>query len=206
MRLSLLSFLVCFLMLSCGQSPEAQTPAKPTQITEQEPKAAPARPRRVTYANPKTRPIDEIAKEYPYNMSMTNAKKKEFNSKKAFKTNGKPTVLLFWLTTCVPCHYQMDAIQEKYSEWQDEADFNFYAISTDFEKNYEKFIAQNEKYQWPWDVYHDTNREFRLVMPGQLNGLPQTFLLDKDGKIVYHRRKYRSGDEDVLLQKIKELN
>ena len=96
-------------------------------------------------------------------------------------------------------------MKKKYAGWQEEADFNFYAISTDFQKNYEKFIAQNKKHQWPWEVYHDTNREFRLVMPGALNGLPQSFILDKNGEIVYHKRKYSSGDEDVLFAKVKEL-
>jgi peroxiredoxin len=42
-------------------------------------------------------------------------------------------------------------------------------------------------------------------MPGQLNGLPQTFIIDKDGNIVYHKRKYRSGDEDLLFEKVKTI-
>ena len=42
-------------------------------------------------------------------------------------------------------------------------------------------------------------------MPGQLNGLPQTFILDKEGNIALHKRKYRSGDEDKLYEKVKEL-
>lgn len=197
--------LSCLFFISCGQNTEvdAQTtnPAKTQTQQEQAP-----RPRvRSSMAQVTSRPKAEIQKEFPFDISLTDATRKEFNSKDVFKKNGKPTILLFWLTTCVPCHYEMDAIQEKYAQWQEEADFNFYAISTDFSKNYEKFIAQNKKYNWPWEVYHDTNREFRLVMPGELNGLPQTFILDKDGNIIYHRRKYRSGDEDLFFEQIKGL-
>ena len=43
-------------------------------------------------------------------------------------------------------------------------------------------------------------------MPGNINGLPQVFLYDAEGNIVYHKRKYRSGDEDMLFEKIKALN
>ena len=43
-------------------------------------------------------------------------------------------------------------------------------------------------------------------MPGRLNGLPQVFLLDKNGEIVYHKRKYLPGDEDKLFEAIKEAN
>ena len=53
---------------------------------------------------------------------------------------------------------------------------------------------------------NDMNREFRRIMPGELNGLPQTFIIDKNGEIAYHKRKYRAGDEDALFAKIKELN
>ena len=43
------------------------------------------------------------------------------------------------------------------------------------------------------------------VMPAGLNGLPQVFVFDKDGTIVYHKRKYKPGDEDVLFEKVKAL-
>ena len=115
-------------------------------------------------------------------------------------------MLLFWLTTCVPCRYEMKAIAEKYEGWTTQADFNFYAISTDFQKNYEAFKSVVAKNEWGWETYHDTNREFRNIMPGQLNGLPQTFVLDKDGKIAYHKRKYRTGDEDKLFAEIQKLS
>ncbi len=206
--------LLTFFFFSCNQNPEAQTPAQTSDqtIAKETPKATPlvqktmATPqRRSNYAVNTSRQASEIEKDYPYNIDLTNAKKEAFNTKTAFKKNGKPTVLVFWLTTCIPCHYELAAMKKKYAGWQEEADFNFYAISTDFQKNYEKFIAQNEKRQWPWEVYHDTNREFRLVMPGALNGLPQSFILDKNGEIVYHKRKYSTGDEDILFAKVKEL-
>lgn len=203
--LSLLT--LTFFLFSCGENPDAQTVAPPTETTAQ-PAAAPptavAKPR-PNYAVNTSRHPGKIVKEYPYDIALTNADREELQSDKVLQTNGKPTVLIFWLTTCVPCHYEMAAMKKKYAGWQEEADFNFYAISTDFQKNYDKFIAQCEKYDWPWEVYHDTNREFRLVMPGELNGLPQSFILDADGEIVYHKRKYRTGDEDILFAKVKEL-
>ena len=152
----------------------------------------------------KSRKSSDIKADYPYDIALKNAKGDSTNTAQAFQTNGKPTVLVFWLTTCVPCAYEMAAIKKKYEGWQEEADFNFYAISTDWEKNHGKFYERVEEKAWPWETYLDMNREFMRVMPGQLNGLPQTFILDKDGKIVHHKRKYRTGDEDKLFEKIKE--
>lgn len=150
----------------------------------------------------RARDIDTI---YPYDIPVMDAAGKELLTSKAFAKNGKPTVLLFWLTTCVPCRYEMAAIQKKYEMWQEEADFNLYAISTDWPKNHERFYETVEKQQWPWETFLDKDREFLRTMPGRLNGLPQTFILDGNGKIVHHKRKYRTGDEDKLFEKIKEI-
>ncbi|MDG2419931.1 MAG: redoxin domain-containing protein [Saprospiraceae bacterium] len=147
----------------------------------------------------------DINNTFPFDISLTNAKKEILNSEKSLMKNGKPTIVLFWLTTCYPCRMELNAIKKVYPDWKKEADFNLIAISTDFKKNYNNFIKRVEKEQWPWDTFHDTNREFRLVMPGALNGLPQTFIFDKNGEIAYHKRKYSTGDEIKLFEKVKEL-
>ncbi len=161
--------------------------------------------RRSNFIVSTARPENEINNKFPFDISMTNAKKEVFNSEKSLANNGKPTVVLFWLTTCYPCRMEMNAIKEVYPDWKKEVDFNLVAISTDFKKNYDNFIKRVEKEQWPWKTFHDTNREFRLVMPGKLNGLPQTFIFDKNGEIAYHKRKYITGDEKKLFEKVKEL-
>lgn len=146
----------------------------------------------------------EIKQDFPYDIELRTADGTVQKSDELFDTE-KPTVILFWLTTCYPCRIEMKAIQGKYAQWKSETDFNLVAISTDFEKNYGKFQEMVETQGWEWDTYHDFNREFRYVMPGELNGLPQSFIIDKNGKIAYHKRKYRSGDEDKLYAKVKEL-
>jgi len=160
---------------------------------------------RPRYAVSRSRPSTEIQGAYPYDIDLKNAASNTVKSDKILAKNDKPTVLLFWLTTCFPCSMEMKAIKEKYADWQKEADFNLYAISTDFESNFPKFIKKVEENKWPWETYNDVNREFRQILPGGLNGLPQTFVLDKNGEIAYHKRKYRPGDEDVLFAKVKEL-
>jgi len=157
------------------------------------------------YIQDTSRPKNQINADFPFDIPMTLSNRTEVNSEKVLAKNGKPTILLFWLTTCYPCRMELNAIKKKYAGWQKEADFNFAVVSTDFQKNYEKFITRVEKEDWAWDTYHDTHREFRKVIPGALNGLPQTFVFDKNGEIVYHKRKYSSGDEDKLFDVVKGL-
>jgi len=142
---------------------------------------------------------------YPFDITLKRADGSETNSKNVFNFEDGPTIVTFWLTTCYPCRLEMAAIKKKYSRWQEEANFKMVAISTDFEKNYPAFVKMVNENQWPWEVYNDVNRKFWKVMPGGLNGLPQVFVFDKNGEIVYHKRKYAAGDEDILFNKVKEL-
>ncbi len=163
-------------------------------------------PSRSTQMMSRSRKKEEISTKYPFDIPLEDVNKKVVASNELIPNNGKPTLVLFWLTTCYPCRLEMKAIKEKYAGWQKEKDFNVVAISTDWDKNFGAFVKQVNENQWPWKSYRDLNREFRLVLPGGLNGLPQSFIFDKNGEIAYHSRKYSSGDEDKIFEKIKSLN
>jgi len=197
--------LICFCILSCKN----ETPTNNTEAIQSSPAKAPVNKPQTNNAGRSFQPIkdtsrrpEKIQHDYPYDIALKDIEGNVVNSDKLLKS-GKPTVLLFWLTTCAPCHLEMSQIKKKYDGWQEAGDFNLYAISTDFTKNYEKFVSQVNQKQWPWEAYNDVNREFRKVMEGGLNGLPQSFILDKNGKVVYHKKKYRMGDEDLLFNKLK---
>ena len=162
-------------------------------------------PRQSAYYVEAARPSNQIQSTFPFDIPLRNAAGDTLNSASVFEKNGKPTILMFWLTTCGPCRMELNAVTEKFNGWQQEADFNFYAVSTDFPKNFPQFVNRVEEANWPFPAYFDLNREFRLVMPGELNGLPQVFVLDKNGSIVYHTRKYVPGDEDKLFEEVKKL-
>ena len=163
------------------------------------------KPTRQRYSTSGARQKADMVQTFPFDIDMKDANGKVHKSNDILKKNGKPTIVLFWLTTCYPCKIEMAAIQKEYEGWKKEADFNLVAISTDFSKNYPAFVDMVNTKNWPWEAYNDVNREFRNVMPGALNGLPQTFVFDKNGEIAYHKRKYRSGDEKKLFAKVKEL-
>ncbi|MCP3930451.1 MAG: peroxiredoxin family protein [Bacteroidetes bacterium] len=150
--------------------------------------------------------IKKLDKTFPYNIDLKTAEGEIFNSADILAPDGKPLVLLFWLTTCVPCGRELAAIAGKYENWQQEADFRLIAISTDFPKRVPAFVERVKKSDWPFEAFHDFNREFFRVMPGELNGLPQTFVFDREGNIVYQKRKYSPGDENALFEKVKEVS
>lgn len=205
---------VCFIVSCTNAEANVDTAVTTSKMVRQQMKKDTIAPKVTRTINPrsnnngylvsKSRPKSEINQVYPFDLELTDGVGNKTSTDKIFK-KGKPTVVLFWLTTCYPCRVEMAAIKKKYNQWKEETDFNLVAISTDFEKNYDNYLKYVEKADWPWEAYHDSNREFRNVMPGALNGLPQTFIFDENGEIAYHKRKFSSGDEDRLYDKIKML-
>lgn len=205
----LLFFLGISLGVACNQSSEnipvatAQVGVAATENKVSRDTQVP--PVKRKYIIDTSRPVKDINTTFPFDIELKKVDGTTVNSAEALRANGKPTVLLFWLTTCYPCRVELAAIEREMAQWKKEADFNIVAISTDFQKNYDKFVKRVNESQWSFEAYNDSNREFRKVLPGALNGLPQTFLFDAEGNIVLHKRKYSSGDEHLLFEKVKAL-
>lgn len=152
----------------------------------------------------KSRIAQDINKKFPFDIPLRELNGDVVNSSEILKNNGKPIVLAFWLTTCPPCRAEMKNMKAHYEDWIKETGVRILFISTDFEKNAHKIAQMIEKNQYPYEVYHDFHREFREVLPGGLNGLPQTFIISSKGEILFHKRKYRSGDEFKLYEEMKK--
>lgn len=209
-QLAIFSLLFIMSASFCTSCKEANSTALSTEIAEAttvtkvKPQTTGVQPKQVSQVNKPATASEPVAS-FPFDIELKDIEGNIHKSEEVFKANGKPTVLLFWLTTCAPCHMKLNAIKPLYPQWKEEADFNVFAISGDFPKNYEKFVKQTKTKNWEWATYNDVNRGFRDVLPGKLNGYPQTFIFDKDGKLVYQDRKYRPGDEHKLFTKIKEI-
>ena len=149
---------------------------------------------------------NEINKIFPFDIALKDTAGTIFNSADVLKTGDKPLVLMFWLTTCGPCRMELDTYKAKFDDWKKETDFRLIAISTDFPQNAENFVKRVKAGEWQFEAYHDYQRAFGMVMPGELNGLPQVFILNKKGEIVYYHKRFVPGDEEELFAKIKEAN
>ena len=64
------------------------------------------------------------------NIEVTDLEGNAFNIQSVME-DGVPVVISFWYTTCKPCLQELGAINDVYSDWQDEAEFKFVAVSTD---------------------------------------------------------------------------
>lgn len=147
---------------------------------------------------------------YPYNILLTDMDStQEFTSKQVLaqpeKGPRQPIVLAFWLTTCPPCRTELSTYTANYEAWKKQANFRLLAISLDHPHRFRDIGRLAREMGFPFEVYWDVHRFFRAVMPGGLNGLPQVFIIDKEGQIAYYHKGFRPGDEQELFQKILQL-
>lgn len=96
---------------------------------------------------------------------------------------GHVTLVNIWATWCIPCKTEMPAMQEAYSRFKDQG-FKVVAVSIDegSEEPVQEFV---KSMGLTFDIWHD-----RLPQGGniqyayQTTGVPESFLLDADGRIV----------------------
>ena len=140
---------------------------------------------------------------YPFGITLTAPADSSQHSTNTLLAGDKPTVLAFWLTTCMPCMVELGAYAQNFAAWQQQTDFRLLAVSIDFPERFAKMRQVASEKQWPFPVYWDGQRAFKNILPGGLNGLPQVFVFDKKGNLVWQHRKYTSGDEVAMFEAVK---
>lgn len=112
-----------------------------------------------------------------------------------------PIIINFWAAYCKPCKKELTAFQKLYEKY--EKKFEVVAICVDTRKNLfraKKVVLDKKlKFIMLWDKECKVMREF------QVSVLPTTFILDKDGNIVFSQSGYKKKYDKIIEEKILEL-
>ena len=113
------------------------------------------------------------------------------------------TVISFWATWCKPCQAELDAVADLYPEWQEELGVQMLAITIDTQRQLSKVPGLLSTKGWEYTVLSDANNVMRNQLGFQ--AIPQTYVVDADGNVLYSHSGYSPGDEYELEDKLKEL-
>ena len=97
------------------------------------------------------------------------------------KMKGKVVLVDFWATWCGPCVAEIPNIKKTYAKWHKKG-FEIVGISLDSDKDkLARFVGTRKM---PWPQYFDDNGENRLPSSFGVTGIPDMWLIDKQGNLV----------------------
>ena len=134
------------------------------------------------------------------NMELDNLKGDTFVLKDHL--NADATIVSFWATWCLPCQKEHPALQQVKNSFKDK-NIQIIAISTDSPRSLakvKKYVRSHKKYDFIFLI--DPDREFSQQC--LVTEIPHTFVLDKNGKIIYTHTGYRKGDEQELIKVLQD--
>ncbi len=115
---------------------------------------------------------------------------------------GHVTVVNLWATWCVPCEVEMPEFQRLYDELGPEG-LKLVAVSQD-EGTTQSVRDWITKRHLTFDVLHDQAQVAQTLF--QARGLPETFVLDTEGRIVKritgHILKWDDATQKTLLRRL----
>ncbi len=113
---------------------------------------------------------------------------------------GRVVMVNFWATWCPPCRLEMPHLSRLYSKYRGSG---FQLLGVNIDDNLQPVKALVSKMDLKFPILLDTDK--KVVGAYDLNAMPATVLIDKDGRVRYLHRGYREGYELIYEQQLREL-
>ena len=113
---------------------------------------------------------------------------------------GQVVLVNFWATWCGPCREEMPRLDTLYQKYH-KSGFVLLGINVDDDPR--TALATAAKLGVSFPVLLDTDKKVSKLY--DLNTMPSTIVIDRDGKVRYLHRGYRAGTEGDYEQQIRGL-
>jgi peroxiredoxin len=113
---------------------------------------------------------------------------------------GQVVLVNFWATWCAPCRQEMPHLSRLYEKYRNSG---FVLLGVNVDDNARKAAELATSLGLPFPVLFDTDKAVSRVY--DMNAMPATLLIDREGRVRYIHRGYRDGFEITYDQQIREL-
>jgi peroxiredoxin len=127
-------------------------------------------------------------------------KSKENGNIKLSEQRGNIVLVNFWASWCGPCRDELPEMEALYQEYQD-LGFEILAINVDDEASKADVLLDDIEVSFP--VLYDTLGDVSKLY--DVNAMPTTVMIDRDGNQRLVHLGYRAGDEKKYEKALKIL-
>jgi len=113
---------------------------------------------------------------------------------------GQVVLINFWATWCGPCREEMPHLNRLYEKYR-ASGFVLLGISVDDDVH--NAVGTSSRLGLRFPVLLDTDKAVSRLY--DLNTMPSTVLIDRDGRVRYIHLGYKGGYEDTYDRQIREL-
>jgi peroxiredoxin len=113
---------------------------------------------------------------------------------------GQVVLVNFWATWCGPCKQEMPHLNRLYDKYHASG---FVLLGVNVDEDLRQASGTVARFGLHFPVLFDADKA--VVRLYDLNSMPATVLIDRDGKVRYLHRGYRDGLEAAYEQQIREL-
>ena len=113
---------------------------------------------------------------------------------------GEVVMLNFWASWCGPCRQEMPLMNDIYQEYKD-LGFTILAVNVDEDSaDADRFLSAV-----PVDFPVLYDKQSKVSEMYQVDAMPTTVLIDRDGNKRFQHRGYKPGYEDDYAKQVKKL-
>ena len=113
---------------------------------------------------------------------------------------GNVVMVNFWATWCGPCRQEMPLLDELYSRYE-RVGFSLLGVNIDDDSR--KAMSMVSELGVSFPVLFDARKEVSKLY--EVDAMPVTILIDREGTIRYVHHGYKPGYEDIYLDQIRSL-
>ena len=113
---------------------------------------------------------------------------------------GQVVLVNFWATWCGPCREEMPRLDTLYQKYHKSG---FVLLGVNVDDDPRTALATAAKLNVSFPVLLDTDKKVSKLY--DLNTMPSTIVIDRDGKMRFLHRGYRAGTESDYEQQIRGL-